>query len=347
MLYFDIEEPDFAILPSLQEKINTKTKPVGALGRLEGIAIQIGMIQRTLTPSLQKPHFFVFAADHGLAQSRVSQYPQEVTYQMVKNFLHGGAAINVFCKQHQIALTVVDAGVKGDFYEKCQNFLKLKVNQGTKNMLYDDAMTEEECVRAIEQGSRVVREVIHQGTNIIGLGEMGIGNTSSAALILHVLTDNPLDDCVGRGTGLTPEGLKNKKNILKQVLAKHPRVKDPFEVLRVFGGFEIAHIVGAMLEAAQHKAVILVDGFITTSAAMIAHALYPQVLEYMLFSHQSDEFAHSYMLEYLKVMPILTLGMRLGEGTGAALAYPLVESAVRFLNEMASFDTANVSKSIE
>lgn len=344
-LSFTISAPSLGFRPELQQKINQKTKPIGSLGRLEGVALQIGLIQQTLSPTLKNPHIVIFAADHGIAESGVSQYPQEVTYQMVKNFLNGGAAINTFCNQNKIRLTVVDAGVKGEFEEEQANFLKLKIAHGTNSFLAKPAMTEKECWKCIEQGSKIVEDIHQKGTNIIGFGEMGIGNTSSASLILHHLTGLKLVECVGSGTGLDEKGIQKKLALLKQADRKYPKNMKPFEVLRTFGGFEIAHMVGAMLEAAQQNMVILVDGFIATSAAMIAHSLYPQCKEYMIFSHQSGEYAHIYMLEHLRAMPLLLLGMRLGEGTGCAIVYPLLESAVSFLNNMASFETAGISES--
>ncbi|WP_338768381.1 nicotinate-nucleotide--dimethylbenzimidazole phosphoribosyltransferase [Bernardetia sp. ABR2-2B] len=343
-LSFTISAPSLGFRPELQRKINQKTKPIGSLGRLEGIALQIGLIQQTLSPSLIKPHIVVFAADHGIAESGVSQYPQEVTHQMVKNFLEGGAAINTFCGQNSIELVVTDAGVKGNFDKKQDNFLDLKIAHGTNNFLEKPAMNEKECWKCIEQGSTVVKEIAKKGTNIIGFGEMGIGNTSSASLILHHLTGLKLVECVGSGTGLNERGIDKKLTILKQADRKYPKNMKPFEVLTTFGGFEIAHMVGGMLEAAQQKMIVLVDGFIATAAAMMAHALYPQSKEYMIFSHQSGEYGHAHMLEHLRVMPLLLLGMRLGEGTGCAIAYPLLESAVNFLNNMSSFAAAGVSE---
>ncbi len=346
-LSFTIAAPSLGLRPELQRKINQKTKPIGSLGRLEGIALQIGLIQQTLSPTLINPHIVVFAADHGIAESGVSQYPQEVTHQMVKNFLKGGAAINIFCKQSNIQLLVVDTGVKKEFDEQQENFLQLKIALGTNNFLDKPAMSEKECWKCIEQGSKIVENISKKGTNIIGFGEMGIGNTSSASLILHHLTGIKLAECVGSGTGLNERGIDKKLTLLKQADRKYPKNMKPFEVLATFGGFEIAHMVGAMLEAAQKGMVILVDGFIATAAAMIAHAFYPQSKEYMIFSHQSGEYGHAHMLEHLRVMPLLLLGMRLGEGTGCAIAYPLLESAIAFLNSMASFETANVSESLK
>ncbi len=305
---------------------------------------KLDLFQQTLSPKLTNPHIVVFAADHGIAESGVSQYPQEVTYQMVKNFLNGGAAINAFCNQNKIELLVVDTGVKGEFEEEQSNFLKLKVAHGTNNFSEKVAMSEKECWKCIQQGSEVVESIAKKGTNIIGFGEMGIGNTSSASLILHHLTGLKLAECVGSGTGLNEKGIEKKLTLLKQADRKYPKNMKPFEVLHTFGGFEIAHMVGAMLEAAQQDIIILVDGFIATSAAMIAHALYPQSKEFMIFSHQSGEYGHAHMLEYLRAMPLLLLGMRLGEGTGCAIAYPILNSAISFLNNMASFQDAGVSE---
>ncbi len=343
-LSFSISDISLGLRPELQHKINQKTKPIGSLGRLEGVALQIGLIQQTLSPTLTNPHLVVFAADHGIAESGVSQYTQEVTYQMVKNFLNGGAAINTFCNQNKIKLIVADTGVKGEFDKEQDNFLNLKIAYGTNNFLEKAAMSKEECLQCIKQGSKVVKDILKKGTNIIAFGEMGIGNTSSASLILHHLTGLTLSECVGAGTGLSEKGIEKKLTLLKQADRKYSKNMTPLEVLSTFGGFEIAHMVGAMLEAAQQNMVILVDGFIASSAAIVAHALYPQSKDYMIFSHQSEEYAHAYMLEHLRVMPLLLLGMRLGEGTGCAIAYPLLESAVNFLNNMASFETAGIAE---
>ncbi|MGZ8270213.1 MAG: nicotinate-nucleotide--dimethylbenzimidazole phosphoribosyltransferase [Methylophilus sp.] len=328
---------------TLQHKINQKTKPLGALGKLEQLALQVGLIQNTLTPSLNFPTMLVFAGDHGIVAEGVSPYPQAVTAQMVQNFLNGGAAINVFARQHGFALHVVDSGVNHTFIPDSA-LVNAKVAFGTENFLYQPAMTQNQCEQAITSGLEVVKQAIDQGTNIVAFGEMGIGNTSSASCLMSVLCDLPIEQCVGRGTGLNDAGLKKKLDVLQQALTRHRLdALNPLQVLATLGGFEIAMMVGAMLGAAQRHAVLLIDGFIATAALLVASKLQPNILEYCVFSHCSDEAGHQSMLEHLNAKPLLNLGLRLGEGTGAVLVYPLVQSAVNFLNEMASFESAGVS----
>ncbi|UKJ06288.1 nicotinate-nucleotide--dimethylbenzimidazole phosphoribosyltransferase [Solitalea lacus] len=341
MKSFTINKPNHDLHKEIQHKIDFKTKPLGALGNLETIACRVSAIQQTLNPELINPHIVVFAADHGIAQSGVSKYPQEVTYQMVLNFINGGAAINVFSGQHNIELKIVDAGVKGCFND-CPSVIDMKIAEGTRNFANEPAMSIKEAELAINRGAALVKEIAQTNCNIIGFGEMGIANTSSAAVIMHKITEIPLNLCVGRGTGLDDEKLVEKCKVLEAAASKY-QPQQPMEVLSTFGGFEIAQITGAMLQAAEERMVILIDGFIATSALLIAQAINPAVLEYCIFCHQSDESGHKLMLEFLNAEPILKLNMRLGEGTGAALAYPIIQSAVNFMNEMASFESAGVS----
>lgn len=285
----------------------------------------------------------VFASDHGIANSGVSPYPQAVTAQMVLNFLSGGAAINVFTKQNGFALRVIDAGVNHVF-KPDSNLIDAKIGMGTANFLQQAAMTQAQCEQALTRGVDLANVEVATGCNVIGFGEMGIGNTSSASCLMSVLCGLTIEDCVGRGTGLDDAGLANKTNILKQALQYHAlNGQDAMQVLATFGGFEIAMMVGAMLGAAEQKMVLLIDGFIASAALLVAVKLQPNILDYCIFSHCSDEQAHRKMLDYLGARPLLDLGMRLGEGTGAVLAYPLVLAAVNFLNEMASFESAGVS----
>lgn len=343
MTGFNITPLDSSLEPALTEKINLKTKPLGALGKLEKLALQIGKIQNTLSPVLTKPTIVVFAGDHGIAREGVSPFPQEVTWQMVYNFLQGGAGINVFARQHQIAIKVVDAGVNYTFTPH-PDLIDLKVAPGTQSYLHAPAMSTAECDTAISRAAELVEQLHNEGCNVIGFGEMGIGNTSSAAMLMSLLCDLPLEQCIGRGTGLDDKGLEKKKAILSEAMrTQAPAEKSPLEILRTFGGFEVAMICGAMLKAAELKMVVLVDGFITTAALLVAAALHPVILDYCVFAHQSNEQGHQQLLAYLKADPLLHLGMRLGEGTGAAVAYPVVQSAVAFLNEMASFASAGVS----
>lgn len=336
----------------LQNKINSKTKPLGALGLLEEIALQVGLIQQTTAPFIARPTIMVFAADHGIAATGlVNPYPQSVTAQMVLNFLNGGAAINVFTQMHQLQLLVVDAGVKASLnYLNQTNFIHAKQGMGTANYLTAPAMSIDLGLSCIKKGKELVNAVALEGCNCIGFGEMGIGNTSSAALIMHAITGTPLAACVGRGTGVNDDQLNTKINTLEKVAALHQLhnlSNEPMALLSAVGGFEIAMMVGAYLGAASEKMVIVVDGFIATSALLIAAQLEPTVLDYCIFAHCSNEQGHSKMLQYLKAKPLLNIGLRLGEGTGAALAIPLIESAVAFLNQMSSFEQASVSTASE
>ncbi len=327
---------------SLQHKIDFKTKPLGALGTLEKLALQIGTVQNSLSPTLQNPTIIVFAGDHGIAKEGVSAYPQEVTFQMVMNFLNGGAAINVFCKQNNIDLKIVNSGVNFNF-EPNPNLIDAKIANGTTSFLQAKAMTETHLKQCFTKGNEIVSQVFENGCNVIGFGEMGIGNTSSAAMLMSKLCDLPLEKCVGRGTGLNNEQLENKIAILKQAQEFHGNIDDPKVVLQTFGGFEIAQMCGAMLAAFEKNMLILVDGFIATSAFLVAFKLKPELKHNAIFCHLSDEFGHQNLLNYLEAEPLLKLNLRLGEGTGCAIAYPIIESAVTFLNNMASFESAAVS----
>ena len=333
---------------TLQGRIDNKTKPIGALGRLEELALQIGMIQGTAHPRLTNPHIVVFAGDHGIAATGlVNPYPQEVTAQMVLNFINGGAAINVLCRQHSIALKVVDAGVNFEFATD-DSLIHEKIAYGTHNYLETDAMSREEAIRAMDAGRKIIKDLHREGSNCIGLGEMGIGNTSAAALIMSFITGIPVEECCGRGTGVSDTQLETKRTTLVKVHAKHaPAITaspDAITILQHVGGFEIAMMTGACLQAAALNMVILVDGFITTAALLLAITEDEKVKDHCVYSHTSGEKGHQRMLGYLNARPLLDLGMRLGEGTGAAMAYPVLQSAMAFLREMASFESAGVSK---
>ncbi len=325
----------------LQKKIDLKTKPVGSLGKLEGVALRVGLVQKSLTPELKNPVHIVFAGDHGLADEGVSLYPKEVTAQMVLNFLNGGAAINVFCRQHDIKLMVVDAGVDYNFPGDTP-LVDAKISRGTKSIIVEPAMTLNQCDKAMRTGAELVDREFASGSNVISFGEMGIGNSSSAALLLNKYTGLSIEECTGRGTGHDDEGVNRKIETLKRASAKYD-VSDAKGVLAIFGGFEIAMMTGAMLQAKRNGMVILVDGFITTSALLAAFKMDETIIENCIFTHKSNEKAHLFMLEYLKAEALIDLNMRLGEGTGAVVAYPLIQSAMLFLNEMASFETAGVS----
>lgn len=339
---FAIARPDQNLAAALQRRIDTKTKPLGALGRLEALALQIGLVQQTLSPSLQQPHMLVFAGDHGAAKAGVSAYPQDVTWQMVENFLAGGAAINVFARQMGMALSVVDAGVAHDFGERA-GLVTAKIAAGTANYLEAPAMDAVQRDLAMARGQALASGLARQGCTVMGFGEMGIGNTAAASLLTHCLSGADLDSVIGRGTGLDDAGLARKRELLARAVARGGRPTDPLEALVQYGGFEIAMMAGAMIGAAQAGCLLLIDGFIVTSALLVAHALSPEILDYCVFAHRSNEQGHAVQLAHLRAEPLVELDLRLGEGTGAALVYPLVQAAVNFLNEMASFESAGVS----
>ncbi|MBS7806172.1 nicotinate-nucleotide--dimethylbenzimidazole phosphoribosyltransferase [Variovorax sp. PCZ-1] len=335
----------------LQHKLDHKTKPLGALGQLEALAIQLGLIQQSEMVSLKQPQIVVFAGDHGIVDEGVSAYPQAVTTQMVANMLgkiengvekKGGAAINVLAHQHNFNLTVVDAGVASILPEH-PRLLQLKIAPSTRNSVLAPAMSDLQAVAALQAGMDVVRQL---AGNVVAFGEMGIGNTSSAALILSLFTPIPVADCAGRGTGLTDEQMKKKVYALTRAHRRHHSAKKPFDILCAVGGFEIAMMAGAMLQAASERRIILVDGFIAGAAALVAVGMAPAAKDYMVFTHVGAEFGHQAMLKALAALPLLDLGLRLGEGTGALLAWPLVVSSARLLNEMASFESAGVSQKV-
>jgi len=349
---FEIAALDRALNADLQHKIDQKTKPLGALGRLETLALQLGLIQRSLSPRIRNPHVLVCAGDHGAAKVGVSAFPQEVTWQMVENFLAGGAAINVLAKQAGMKLVVADAGVAHEFGPR-DGLVNARVGAGgTANYLEGAAMSEAECATAMANGVKLAREFAAAGCNLLAFGEMGIGNTASASLITHCITGLPLADCVGRGTGLDDAGLERKRALLEQALAAWaerpaPRASSGDDALRVltrFGGFEIAMLAGAMLAAAEARMTLLIDGFIVTSALLVAKQMSPAILDYCIYAHCSNEAGHRRQLDWLEGRPLLDLGLRLGEGTGAALALPLLNAACAFMNEMASFESAGVSE---
>ena len=335
----DLSDP--ALTRTLQHQLDHKTKPLGALGRLEALALQLGQILGTDQPTLQAPQMVVFAGDHGIAAEGVSAYPQAVTVQMVGNMLAGGAAINVLARQHGFALQVVDAGVAAELPAHPQ-LLPRKIALGTKNLCNEAAMSRLEAQAALTAGMQVMQAL---PGNVVAFGEMGIANTSPAALLLARLTGASLEDATGRGTGLDDAQLRHKLDVLTRALARHPATEplDALGELAALGGFEIAMMAGAMLQAASERRVVLVDGFIAGAAALVAQSLVPPVRDYLVFCHRSAETGHRLLLAHLQAEPLLELDLRLGEGTGALLAWPLVQSAANFLNEMASFESAGVS----
>ena len=326
---------------ALQAKIDQKTKPLGSLGQLEALALQIGLTQNSLTPRLNKPCILIFAGDHGIVEAGVSAYPQTVTAQMVGNFLAGGAAISIFAKQHNLDLLIVDAGVNADLDSHPQ-LIDAKIGKGTQNFLMHPAMSPEQCAKALQAGTELVLHQYEHGCNCIGFGDMGIGNTSSAALLMHNLTSLSLVRCVGRGSGLNNAHLQHKLTVLQRALNRHKGVTEPLIALATFGGFEVAMMVGAYLKAAELGMLVLVDGFIASSALLVSYKLYPHVLDYCVFSHVSSEHGHQALLHHFNAKALLNLELRLGEGSGIALAYPLLHSAVLFLNEMATFAEAGI-----
>lgn len=326
----------------VQAALDAKTKPRGALGRLEALALQLALIQRAELPQLNDPQLIVFAADHGIAAQGVSAYPAEVTRQMVLNFLAGGAAVSVLARQHGITVTVADCGVAAEF-EPHPALARLKVDgleRGTADASMGPAMTMRQCEAAIVKGRQLVAA---KPGNALLLGEMGIANSSAAALLMARLTGKPLAMCAGRGTGLDDEGLAHKRAVLQRALDANASAGTPLQALAALGGLEIAAMVGAVQHAAAEGRVIVVDGFITTAAVAVAAALQPALLGRCVFAHCSQESGHAHWLEHLGVQPLLNLDLRLGEGSGAALAWPLLESACRVLAEMASFEAAGVS----
>ncbi|MEZ0602573.1 nicotinate-nucleotide--dimethylbenzimidazole phosphoribosyltransferase [Paraburkholderia sp. IW21] len=338
----EVEPLDQSLRAELQHIIDTRTKPPGSLGRLEALARQMGLIQHTTHPTVERPAMIVFVGDHGIAKEGVSPYPQAVTAQMVANFLAGGAAINALSRVSGVELEVVNAGIATPL-SSTEGLVDIPVAAGTRNFAHEPAMTHEQALAAMRAGAVRVRHHAALGSNVIGFGEMGIANTSSAACLMSRLCGVQIDECVGRGTGLDNAGLAKKRNVLASALAHHAVTTDPLDVLATFGGFEIAMMTGAYLAAAQARMTILVDGFIATSALLVADAFASNVREYCVFAHASNEAGHRRMLDHFGALPLLSLDMRLGEGTGAVLAVPLLRAAAAFVNEMASFESAGVA----
>ena len=343
MKTFHIALPDERIRPALEEKINNLTKPKGSLGTLEDLALQVGMIQQTLSPSLKHPQNIIFCADHGIESEGVSVSPREVTWQQTLHFTQGNGGVNFLCRQHGFELKVVDAGVDYDLPTD-RGIIDAKVRKGTRNFLHEPAMTKEEMNLCIERGAEIVRQCHAEGSNVLSFGEMGIANTSASSLWMTCLTGIPLLQCVGAGSGLNNEGIRHKYNVLKQSLDNYSGDGSAPDIIRYFGGYEMVMAIGAMLQAAELKMVILVDGFIMTNCILAASKLYPEVLAYAVFGHCGDESGHRLVLNALEAKPLLSLSLRLGEGTGAICAYPILDSAIRMINEMDSFVGASVTK---
>ena len=336
-----------AFTAKLHHKIDNKTKPLGSLGQLESLALQLGQILGTESPQLDQPQMLVFAGDHGLTVRGVSAFPSDVTWQMVENFIAGGACVSVLAKANNIALNVVDCGVNHEFLDTSKTpragLLSCKIANGTADSSTAPAMTAAQCQQAIENGMTIVKNL---PGNAVLLGEMGIGNTSAASLILSRLAGLDIADCTGAGTGLDGAGIDRKTAVLREVLAYHANVTAPLDVMAAFGGFEMATMLGAVFQAAVERRVIVVDGFITTAVILVAHALQPTVLQRCVFAHRSGERGHGLMLEQLTAKPLLAMGLRLGEGSGAALAWPLLVAACTVLRDMASFESAGVDEKL-
>jgi len=346
MRTFKINTPDESLRPAIQEKIDNLNKPKGSLGRLEELAMQVCLIQQTLSPSLEHPCHLLLGGDHGIEREGVSVSPREVTWQQMINFTRGGGGVNMFCRQHGFKLRIVDVGVDYDL-SAVDGIIDRKIARGTKDFLYEPAMTEEEFDKAIEVGAALVDDCITEGCKVLSIGEMGIGNTSPSSIWMHLFGNIPLNDCIGAGSGLDSPGIRHKYEVLSKAVTCHERVSkypDPIVTLRYFGGFEMIAAIGAMLRAAECHLVVLVDGFIMTACALAAIRLYPASHDYMIFTHCGDESGHRKMLDIVNARPLLSLGLRLGEGTGALCAYPIVDSAVRMINEMNNFDNAKITK---
>lgn len=327
-----------------QHKIDLKTKPLGSLGILESIAVKMCMIQNNLDPIIKNKALFVFAGDHGVAEEGVSAFPSEVTSQMVFNFLKGGAAINVLCRYNDIDINIIDMGVNYDF-EKNNKLIDKKVNKGTKNFIKYQAMTRVEAIKSIQNGIDVFNDIHNKKKiDIIGLGDMGIGNTTSSSAIISCITGIDPEKCTGRGTGIDDAKFQNKVNLIKKAISMHkPKNDDAVDVLQKIGGFEIAGITGAILAASYNKVPIVIDGIISTAGAIVAYLLNPDVSDYIFAGHKSIEIGQKVALEFMNLEPIIDLKMRLGEGTGASLAIDIIDASCRIMREMTSFEEAGVS----
>ena len=342
-----IEELDCNLMKKAQERLNNLTKPQGSLGRLEELAKLIVGITKKENPTLQHKVIFTMAGDHGVVEEGVSAYPKEVTLQMVYNFLRGGAGINVLANHVGARVVVVDVGVACDL-EPHPNLVIKKINYGTKNMTKGPAMTKDEAIRCIEVGAELFENEFRKGIDIIGTGDMGIGNTTSSSAIASCFTGKPVEVLTGRGTGINDNSLKNKIEIIKRSLeVNKPNPKDAIDVLSKIGGFEIGGLAGIILKAASKRIPVVIDGFISGAAALIAYHLEPKVKDFMIASHCSVERGHRVILDYLGLKPILDLDLRLGEGTGAALGIGIIDAAIKIMMQMATFKSANVSEKTE
>ncbi len=346
MRAFNIKPIGRQLEPAVREKIDNLNKPKGSLGRLEDLAMQICLIQKTLTPCLSHPCHLLLGGDHGIEREGVSVSPRDVTWQQMINFTRGGGGVNMFCRQHGFKLRIVDVGVDYQLSD-IPGIIDRKIARGTKNFLYEPAMSEAEYHRAIDTGAALTDDCAKEGCHVLCIGEMGIGNTSPSSIWMSLLCHIPLAECIGAGAGLNREGISHKQNILTQACEKfHQQFPDAETdtIVRYFGGFEMVAAIGAMLRAAELRIPILVDGFIMTACALAACKLYPDTKGYMIFTHCGDESGHARMLSYMHAQPLLKLSLRLGEGTGALCAFPIIDSAVRMVNEMNNFEGAKITK---
>ncbi len=331
---------------AIQQKIDNLNKPKGSLGRLEELAMQICLVQQTLEPALSHPCHILLGADHGIEREGVSVSPREVTWQQMINFTRGGGGVNMFCRQHGFHLRVVDVGVDHDL-SAVSGIIDRKIARGTRNFRYEAAMTEAQYAQAFDIGRQLVDDCAAEGCNVLCIGEMGIGNTSPSSVWMHLLGGVPLEECIGAGAGLDASGMRHKYEVLRESVDRFLESNHNSliaQVIRYFGGFEMVTAIAAMLHAASRRMLVLVDGFIMTACALAAVRLQPQSQDCMIFTHCGDENGHRRMLEVLHARPLLNLGLRLGEGTGALCAYPIVDSAVRMMREMNNFDNAKITK---
>ena len=338
MTKFNIHKPDQKIRQAIIDKIDNLNKPKGSLGRLEELALQVCLIEQTLHPTLHNPCHLLFGADHGIEREGVSVSPREITWQQMINFTHGGGGVNMFCRQHGFKLRLIDVGVDYDL-SMHPEIINRKIANGTANFLYGPAMTVEQYQQALNIGAEMADNCFNDGSDIICIGEMGIANTSPSSIWMSLFGNIPLDECVGAGAGLDNEGIRHKYEVLRQAVDNFKSsaldCSNAEEIIRYFGGFEMVATIGAMLRAAECHLIIMVDGFIMTACALAASRLYPDI---------GDEGGHARMLSLLDAKPLLTLGLRLGEGTGALCSFPIIDSAVRMITEMNNFQNANITK---
>ena len=330
------------MVPAVQQKIDNLNKPKGSLGRLEELAMQLCLVQQTLSPKLSHPCHLLLGGDHGIEREGVSVSPREVTWQQMVNFTHGGGGVNMFCRQHGFKLHIVDVGVDYDL-SSVPGIIHQKIARGTRNFRYEAAMNDDEFNRTLEVGVSLVDNCYSEGCNVVSIGEMGIANTSPSSIWMHRFCHIPLQDCIGAGAGLDNAGIRHKYEILSEADA-NCQATSIADVIRYFGGFEMVAAIGAMLRAAELHLIILIDGFIMTACALAATQLYPAAQDYMIFTHCGDESGHRRMLDSMGAKALLNLGLRLGEGTGALCAFPIVDSACRMINEMNNFKDAEITK---